>query len=416
VAAAAGLWLSVVDYSYAGVGAIMLILFVAFDMRKPLPSDSEGRYALTRRAPEKAFTGDTVLIELALSNSGDDIERLHVEDGPPYSAQVVRGSVSLDGPLARNSEVTLRYEVVLREPGEFAFGTTKVRLRSMFGLSERSFIFYAPFSVRVYPKHLTPKLSPLRARAFGWAGTTPSRYRGGRLEFLNIRGYMSGDRIRDVNWKASARLGERLVNEWEAERGLDCVVIVDLFSDDVPKVGEWSARGDVIEAAYELTSSFMTSGNRVGMLILGGLLYKVKPGFGMRRLRAMVEGMVDSKEGGVWNLENVEEFLEKFYRKQYVRRGGTLFFVSAGANLRLLSAVALLARRGFVCNTVMVDILRSEGSALTERSLLNAEEVELGFRFAHAELDWFENRLASYSNVFEWSREHGVVQLKRMRA
>jgi len=230
---------------------------------------------------------------------------------------------------------------------------------------------------------------------------------------MNIRGYISGDRLGDVNWKASARVGKKLVNEWQGERGLDCVVIVDLFSDDVPKVGEWTARGDVIEAAYELSSSFMTSGNRVGMLIMGELLYKVKPGFGMPRLRAMVEGMIDSQEGALWNLEHAAEFLEKFFRKQYDRRGGTLFFVSAGANLRLLNAVASLSRRGFVCNTVVVDILNSEGSVLKQKKLLKAGEVDFGLRFARAELDWFESRLASYSSVFEWSRERGLLQLRR---
>lgn len=391
----------------------MLVLFVAFDLRRPLPSESKGRFGAIRRAPEKAFVGETVLVELTLSNLGDDIERLHLDDGPPRSAQVVRGAVSFDSSIRRNSDVTLRYELVLREPGEFNFGTTGIRLRSLFGLSERSFVFYAPFSLRVYPKLLTPKLSPLRARAFGWAGTTPSSYRGGRLEFMNIRGFVTGDRIRDVNWKASARLGKRLVNEWQVERGLDCVVIVDLFSDDLPKVGEWSARGDVIEAAHEVATSFMSSGNRVGMLIMGQLLYKVKPGFGIRRLRAMVEGMVDSQEGGVWNLENVEEFLEEFFRKQYVGRGGTLFLVSAGTNMRLINAVALLSRRGFVCNTVVVDVLKGESSALAEKKLLEAGEVEFGSRFARAELDWFEGRLAPYSNVFEWSREHGLVELRR---
>jgi hypothetical protein len=157
----------------------------------------------------------------------------------------------------------------------------------------------------------------------------------------------------------------------------------------------------------------MASGNRVGMLIMGQLLYKVKPGFGIGRLRAMVEGMVDSQVGELWNLEHAEQFLEEFFRKQYVGRGGTLFFVSAGANMRLVNSVASLSVRGFFCNAVVVDILKSEGSALAERKQLTTKEVELGSRFARAELDWFERRLALYSNVIEWNREHGLVELRR---
>jgi uncharacterized protein (DUF58 family) len=406
----------VVTRSAVGLGAAPLILYIALDLRRPLPSESQGRFAIERRAPEKVFVGETVLVELTASNMGDDIERLHLSDQPPYLAQVVRGAPSLDASLKRDARVTLRYELVFREPGQYEFGITSFGIGSLFGLSEKTFAFYSQFSVRVYPKLLTPKLSPVRARAFGWAGTTPSKYRGGRLEFTNIREYAVGDRVRDVNWKASARLRRRLVNEWRVERGLDCVVIVDLFADDLPRVGEWSARGDVIEAAYELANSFMTSGNRVGMLVLGQLLYKVRPGFGLKRLRAMVESMIDSQEGEVWNVEHAEEYLAEFFRKQYIRRKGTLFFVSAGANMRLLSAVASLSKRGFICNTVLVNHLESEGSALLEDKVLSASKEELGLRFARAELEWVEGRLASHSNVFEWSRKNGLVELRRPAA
>ena len=405
-----------VTRSAVGLGAAPLILYIAIDLRRPLPSESEGRFTISRRAPEKVFTDETVLVELTASNRGDDIERLHLSDQPPYLAKVVRGAPSLDASLKRDSEVTLRYELAFREPGQYEFGITSFGIGSLFGLSEKTFAFYSPFSIRVYPKLLTPKLTPVRARAFAWAGTTPSKYKGGRLEFMNIREYAVGDRVRDVNWKASARMRSRLVNEWRVERGLDCVIIVDLFSDDLPRVGEWSARGDVIEAAYELANSFMTSGNRVGMLVLGQLLHKIRPGFGMKRLRTMVESMIDSQEGDVWNVEHAEEYLADFFRKQYIRRKGTLFFVSAGANMRLLNAVASLAKKGFVCNTVLVNYLETEGSALLERKLLDPKGEELGLRFARAELEWVESKLASHSNVFEWSRERGLVELRRPTA
>ena len=406
----------VVARSPLGLGAAPLVLYIALDLRRPLPLESRGRFTLARRAPEKVFAGETVLVELTASNRGDDIERFHLTDQPPYLAKVVRGGPTLDASLKRDSEVTMRYELVFREPGQYEFGITSFGIGSLFGLSEKTFAFYSPFSIRVYPKLLTPKLSPVRARAFGWAGTTLSMYRGGRQEFTNIRSYVAGDRVRDVNWKASARMRHRLVNEWRVERGIDCVVIVDLFSDDLPRVGEWSARGDVIEAAYELANSFMTSGNRVGMLVLGQLLYKVRPGFGIRRLRAMVESMIDSHEGEVWNVEHAEEYLAEFFRKQYIRRKGTLFFVSAGGNMRLLNAVASLAKKGFVCNTVLVNHLESEGAELLQAKTLDPKGKEFGMKFARAELEWVEDKLAAHSNVFEWSRERGLVEMKRPTA
>ena len=284
-----------------------------------------------------------------------------------------------------------------------------MRVKSMFGLSERSFVVSAPLDVRVYPKLLTPKLTAARARAFGWAGSTPSKYRGGRLEFVNIRQYAVGDRAKDVNWRASARRGSVLVNEWQVERGLDSVVVVDLFSDDLPKVGAWSGRGEVIEAAYETASSLIAPGNRVGMLIMGSLLDKVTPGFGKRNLRAMLEGLIDSEEGNVWNIQYTEEFLENFFREQYTKRGGTLFFLSAGVNVRLLAVVGLLSKKGFVCYSIVVDTLKSQTQALVESRQASKQEADVALRFARAELDWFESELSRCSSVFEWSRETGAL-------
>ncbi len=411
--AAVGIWLSAITFSYIGVGAVALALFIALDLSKGFPPESKGSFGLERRAPERALAGETILVELSVSNNGGNLERIHLEDEPPYQAKLERGSASLDAPLKKGAAVTLRYELVFREPGDYQFGVTGVTLRSMFGLSEKTFVFFAPFSIRIYPKLLRPKLSPVQAPAFGWAGMTQSAYRGGKLGFMNIREYAAGDTIRDLNWKATARFGRRLVNEWQVERGIDCVVIVDLFADDLPRVGGWSARGEVIEASYELVTSFLASGNRVGMLIMGEHLGKIKPGFGKRRLRAMVEEMVDSHEGEVWSVDNVEKYLEEFFRRQYLKRGGTMFFVSAGANMRLVNAVISLSRKGFTCNTVIVDTLKEEGSALSDERLLEPQEGEFGYRFAHAEFEWFEGLLASYSNVYEWNSQRGLIELRR---
>jgi uncharacterized protein (DUF58 family) len=408
--------MTIATHSMVGLGAIPLVLFLVIDLRKPLPMESEGRFTLTRKVRDKVFAGDPVLVELSIANSGEDIDRVYLEDEPPENSRILRGSKTLEGPLKKGAEITLRYELEFKEPGQFEFGITRLSNRSLFGLSEKSFIFYAPFGVRAYPRLLTTRLRPIHAPAFGWAGTTLSAYRGGRFEFMNIRGYVTGDRVRDVNWRATARSRNKLVNEWQVERGLDCVVIVDLFADDVPKVGDWSARGEIIDAACALANSFMTAGNRVGMLILGRILIKVKPGFGLRRLRAMVEAMIDSQEGDVWNVDHVLEYLEEFFRKQYVRRRGTLFFVSAGVNMRLVSAVESLSDRGFVCNTVVVNFLESEEKALTESKVLPRNEADLGQRFAKGELDWIEGQLASHSNVFEWSRDRGLVEYKSLIA
>jgi uncharacterized protein (DUF58 family) len=356
---------------------------------------------------------DPIMIELTLENRGETIERLFVRDTPPPRAEVIRGSASMLCGVRHGGKVTLRYEVRFSEPGDYHFGSCSVRLRSMLGLAERTLVLTSPLSVRIYPRHLVKRLDVGPARAFGWSGVAPSRFKGGRLDFIGIRGYAIGDPLKDVNWKASGRLGKTLVNEWRVERGLDCIVAVDLSSAGLPKVGEWSARTEVITAAYELTSSLVSPGNRVGMLVLGDMLRKTGPGFGTKHLHMMVESLVDAREGTTWSMKYIDRFLEMFFRRQYMMRGGTLFFVFAWPDEDLFEAVTSLSGKGFVCNSVLVDILSREEQALKEHGILEERDVEFGLRFAAAEQESFKLTLASISNVYVWRAGEGFTEVRR---
>lgn len=391
-----------------------------------MPQPPEIGLTLSRRVSEtKALVGVPVLVELTLENHGHRVEKVLLHDTlpamtagrfhdiPPERADVTKGSTSLLCGINEGGRVTLRYEVQFSEPGEYRFESCSVQLQSMFGLAERLLVLPSPLSVRVYPKRLVKRVDTGPARAFGWSGVTPSRYRGGRLDFMNIRGYTFGDPLKDVNWKASGRLGKMLVNEWHVERGLDCVVIVDLSAGSLPRVGEWSGRGEVVTSAYELASSLVGSGNRVGLLVMGSSLGKVRPGFGSKQLRAMVETLVDSREGEIWNMKYTEQFLWLFFRRQYTMHKGTLFFVFAWPSVELLESMSSLSNKGFVCNSVLVDALGGEERALTEQRILRREEVEFGLRFAQAEEDSFKMMLAAVSDVYVWTAGGGFTEAKR---
>ena len=404
-----------------------MLLFVAFDLRTTLPQPQETGLTVSRRVSEtKALMGDPVLVELTLENHGRGIEKAFLHDAlpaltsarsfddiPPAHPGVTKGSTSLLCGVNEGGRVTLRYELQFSEPGAYRFESCSVRLQSMFGLAERKLVLPSPLTVRVYPRRLVKRVDTGPARAFGWSGVTPSRYRGGRLDFMNIRSYASGDPLKDVNWKASARLGKTLVNEWHVERGLDCVVIVDLSAGSLPRVGEWSGRGDVITSAYELACSLVASGNRVGLLVMGTSLDRIRPGFGSKQLRAMVEALVDSREGEIWSMKYAEQFLELFFGRQYTRRKGTLFFVLAWPGVELLESVSSLSRKGFVCYSVLVDALGGEGRALTEQRILKQGEVEFGLKFAQAEQDSFKAMLATVSDVYAWNAGGGFTEVGR---
>jgi uncharacterized protein (DUF58 family) len=67
-------------------------------------------------------------------------------------------------------------------------------------------------------------LRPFRTQVF--AGNQVAREKGEGIEFADMRPFAPGDRVRRVNWRASARRGELWVNEYHAERNGDVVLAV----------------------------------------------------------------------------------------------------------------------------------------------------------------------------------------------
>src|SRR5207245_2889964 len=64
--------------------------------------------------------------------------------------------------------------------------------------------------VQLRPRHVGP-----------WPGVIPSKALGLGTEFYSMRKYIPGDDPKRINWKASARYNELIVNEPEAERVTD---------------------------------------------------------------------------------------------------------------------------------------------------------------------------------------------------
>ncbi|MFB6095953.1 MAG: DUF58 domain-containing protein [Haloferacaceae archaeon] len=146
------------------------------------------------------------------------------------------GNVLGDGPVA--------YEVTYADRGEQAVGPARVTVRDVLGLVARTFEVGGTDALTVYPR--TTPLSPggrNRLLAVVGSGDGPQRD-----EFDHLREYAAGDSLRDVNWKASARRDDLVVDEYTAADVAERVVVVaeadpddaggdDAGGDDAPSDG-----------------------------------------------------------------------------------------------------------------------------------------------------------------------------------
>src|SRR6516164_1056350 len=91
-----------------------------------------------------------------------------------------------------------------------------------------------PERVEVFPHPPPARASLLPADLLRRIGDHTASATGAGIEFFGIRGYQPGDRLRDMNWAVTSRLGQPFVNQRAALRAADLVVMVDVFSDVGP--------------------------------------------------------------------------------------------------------------------------------------------------------------------------------------
>jgi uncharacterized protein (DUF58 family) len=115
------------------------------------------------------------------------------------------------------------------ERGEYQFGDIHLFVSSPLQLFSRRFTTKASEIIPVYPAFLQLRNYKLFSGTALNAESGDQRMRkmGQSMEFEQIKEYVSGDDIRTLNWKASARKGGLMVNSFMEERSQQVYCIID---------------------------------------------------------------------------------------------------------------------------------------------------------------------------------------------
>jgi uncharacterized protein (DUF58 family) len=144
--------------------------------------------------------------------------------------------------------------------------------------------------LRVYPsvETLHGFLTPYETQVF--IGNQVSRAKGEGIEFSDIREWAPGDRVKQINWRASARRGSLHVNEHHPERNTDVVLFLDTFLD--VDSGERGTLDMTVRAATSLAHRYLQRKDRVGLVSFGGFLSWLAPASGTRQLYRIVDSLL----------------------------------------------------------------------------------------------------------------------------
>ncbi|RZN83260.1 MAG: DUF58 domain-containing protein [Winogradskyella sp.] len=181
----------------------------------------------TRILPEKLSNGDDNPIEIALNNSYNYKTELLLIDELPFQYQ--KRDFEIETKLKAQEKKKITYTLRPLERGEYYFGNLNIYVNTPIKLVTRRFQFGKDAMVPNYPSFLQLRKFMLLAfsnKLFEY-GLKKIRRIGHTMEFEQIKDYVMGDDIRNINWKATAKRNQLMVNQFQDERSQPIYSVID---------------------------------------------------------------------------------------------------------------------------------------------------------------------------------------------
>jgi uncharacterized protein (DUF58 family) len=251
---------------------------------------------------ERALEGDEVTATIEMSSVGG-VDRLEVLVPLPPEVSI-EGGPARAVRLRPGEERTIELQLRCERWGAFAVGPLLVRARDVLGLRSWESSAGVAWPLRVYPSEETLRslVPPLDTQVF--TGNQVARARGEGIEFADLREWRPGDRLRRVNWRATALRRELWVNEQHLERNTDVVLFLDTFAE--VRVEGRSTNDRAVRAAATLAHHYLQRRDRVGLVGFGGFVSWLVPDSGTRQLYAIVDALLSSSIVHSYALRDVD--------------------------------------------------------------------------------------------------------------
>ncbi len=175
-----------------------------------------------------------------LSNSDENEIAITLENNYPFQtvislidelpAQFQKRDFNYTTSLQSGEKSTYTYHVRPVERGAYKFGSVHVFASSILQIFSRRYSFSENKEVKVYPSYIQMKKYEFLAMHNNLTefGMKKIRRIGHTMEFEQIKNYIPGDDVRTINWKATAKRGELMVNQYQDERSQPIYSIIDL--------------------------------------------------------------------------------------------------------------------------------------------------------------------------------------------
>jgi uncharacterized protein (DUF58 family) len=326
-----------------------------------------------RIAPERLSNGDENEISLYIESYYPFAVDVEIIDEIPHQFQ--KRDVLFKTDLTSRQHKMLNYLLRPTKRGEYEFGFLRVYIKSPLRLVSRRFNFEQTETLPVYPSFLQMRKYELMAisNRLNEIGIKKIRRLGNSMEFEQIKNYVAGDDYRTVNWKATARQGNLMVNTFTEEKSQHVYCVIDKSRAMKMPFEGLSLLDYAINASLVLSSVALLKEDKAGLITMsdkkGSVIAAEKR---PTQLNKIMEVLYREKTR---YLETNMELLYTTIRSTLKQRSLVVFFTnfeSASALQRQLPFLKKIARFHLL---VMVFFENTELKALSEEPATNVEGI-----------------------------------------
>jgi uncharacterized protein (DUF58 family) len=180
----------------------------------------------SRKVNQRLSNGDENKIALTLTNRYGFVVKYKMIEELPHQLEE---DLSFQGKIAGAEVREIEYSVRPVTRGVYHFGNINLFIQSALGLVSRRFIFDVSQEVKVYPSFLQLRQMELAGHQqyLDEAGSHLRKVAGHSMEFDHIKPYTKGDDVRTLNWKATARTSNLMVNNYLEEKSQQVYSVID---------------------------------------------------------------------------------------------------------------------------------------------------------------------------------------------
>jgi len=275
---------------------LLLLFFVILGLDIFILYRSKEGVNAFRKCPEKLSNGDNNSISVFIESNYPLATQVDIIDELPIQFQKRDFLYSLQ--LSPGEEKQINYDLRPIERGEYHFGTLNVYVSSFWGLTKRRYKIKAEQMLPCYPSFMQMRQYELLAfsNRLNDYGVKRVRRIGHQMEFDQIREYVKGDDYRTINWKATARKSQIMVNQYQDEKSQPVYCIIDTGRAMKMPFNGLTLLNYAINTSLVISNTAVIKNDKAGLICFGKDINAHVPADGRRtQIRKIMEVLYNQK-------------------------------------------------------------------------------------------------------------------------